>query len=127
MIKRIAIILLLALRSVAAVPAEGAAGTPPKLSADQILEKHGAARGGLEAWRKIRTMGWIGHLQSATSAEIAAKALGEHQAPRPRSGPPVRRARISRSLARNRRFWIFAPGSTLRMRSSSRRRPRWCS
>jgi hypothetical protein len=39
-----------------------------ELTAAQIVEKNAAARGGVEAWRKIRTMGWIGHLESPGSA-----------------------------------------------------------
>lgn len=35
------------------------------LSADQIADKNAAARGGLEAWRKIQTMVWSGHVESA--------------------------------------------------------------
>jgi hypothetical protein len=35
------------------------------LSAEQIVAKNAAARGGLEAWRKIDTMVWSGHLESA--------------------------------------------------------------
>jgi hypothetical protein len=37
----------------------------PKLSAEQIVTKNVAARGGLEAWRQIRTMAWTGHIESA--------------------------------------------------------------
>jgi hypothetical protein len=48
----------------AAAPGAGAtAGT--ELTAEQIIEKNVAARGGLEAWRKIDTMMWFGHLESA--------------------------------------------------------------
>jgi hypothetical protein len=35
------------------------------LSAAQIVKKNVAARGGLDAWRKIQTMVWSGHMQSA--------------------------------------------------------------
>jgi len=35
------------------------------LSAEQIVANNVAARGGLEAWRKIQTMLWTGHLQSS--------------------------------------------------------------
>jgi hypothetical protein len=35
----------------------------PELSAAQIVEKNVAARGGLEAWRKIQTMVWLGHIE----------------------------------------------------------------
>lgn len=46
-----------AMFAVAQIPAHG-------LSADQIVEKNAAARGGLDAWRKIQTMVWIGHVDS---------------------------------------------------------------
>jgi outer membrane lipoprotein-sorting protein len=36
-----------------------------ELTAEQIVEKNLAARGGVEAWRKIDTMMWYGHLESA--------------------------------------------------------------
>src|SRR2546426_2241816 len=44
-----------------------AAGCAPgaKLSAADIVAKNVASRGGLEAWRKVRTMVWIGHIESA--------------------------------------------------------------
>src|SRR6266700_1263434 len=37
----------------------------PELTAQQIAEKNVAARGGLEAWRKVQTMIWVGHMESA--------------------------------------------------------------
>ena len=36
-----------------------------KLSAAEIVAKNVAARGGLDAWRKVETMVWIGHIESA--------------------------------------------------------------
>lgn len=42
----------------------GASASPPKLTAGQIVDRNVAARGGLDAWRKIQTMVWIGHLES---------------------------------------------------------------
>jgi len=55
----------------AALAACGAVGatTPdsaPKaagLTVEQIVEKNLAARGGLEAWRKVQTMVWMGHME----------------------------------------------------------------
>jgi len=35
------------------------------LSAEEIVAKNVAARGGQEAWRRIQTMTWIGHIESA--------------------------------------------------------------
>jgi hypothetical protein len=37
----------------------------PALTAEQIVAKNVAARGGLEAWRKIESMVWVGHMESA--------------------------------------------------------------
>src|ERR1700682_3457786 len=42
-----------------------ARSTPARLSAQQVVAKNVAARGGLEAWRKVRTMVWVGHIESA--------------------------------------------------------------
>ena len=36
----------------------------PNLTAAQIVDKNAEARGGLEAWRKIQTMAWAGHVES---------------------------------------------------------------
>jgi outer membrane lipoprotein-sorting protein len=38
---------------------------PSKLTAEQIAEKNVAARGGLDAWRKIQSMVWVGHMESS--------------------------------------------------------------
>lgn len=40
-----------------------------QLTASQIIEKNAAARGGLEAWRKIQSMVWIGHIEGAKDPE----------------------------------------------------------
>src|SRR5256885_13290661 len=42
--------------------AGGAGGA--ELTVQQILERHVAARGGAEAWHKIQTMAWTGHIES---------------------------------------------------------------
>src|ERR1700757_5196372 len=50
----------------AAVRAMGAQSAPvPELTAEQIVQKNVDARGGLEAWRKIQTMVWVGHMERA--------------------------------------------------------------
>lgn len=36
----------------------------PDMTAAQVVAKNVAARGGLEAWRKIDSMAWIGHVES---------------------------------------------------------------
>lgn len=40
-------------------------GSAAQLSATEIVAKNAAARGGLDAWRKVETMVWIGHIESA--------------------------------------------------------------
>ncbi len=37
----------------------------PRLSAAEIVARNAAARGGLDAWRKVETMVWMGHIESA--------------------------------------------------------------
>ena len=56
---------LLALAAMLAADLSAAKSSPPKLSAQQIVAKNVAARGGLEAWRKVQTMLWMGHIESA--------------------------------------------------------------
>ena len=48
-------------------PDSAPAGCAPaaELSAAEIVAKNVAARGGLDAWRKVETMVWIGHIESA--------------------------------------------------------------
>lgn len=45
----------------------GAPAAVADLTAAQIVEKNVAARGGLEAWRKIQTMVWVGYVESANA------------------------------------------------------------
>ncbi|HEV7611469.1 MAG TPA: hypothetical protein VGO37_06315 [Steroidobacteraceae bacterium] len=42
---------------------------PPQLGAAQIVAKNVEARGGLEAWRKIQTMVWVGHMESMNAPQ----------------------------------------------------------
>jgi hypothetical protein len=52
------------------IPSLAVAGDPAPeygLSADQIVEKNVAARGGLDAWRKVQSMVWVGHIDSANA------------------------------------------------------------
>jgi hypothetical protein len=37
---------------------------PIPLSAEQIVQRNVAARGGLDGWRKVKTMVWFGHIES---------------------------------------------------------------
>lgn len=43
-----------------------------ELTADEIIGKNATARGGADAWGKIQTMVWVGHVESGTSGSGAA-------------------------------------------------------
>lgn len=47
---------------------------PPKLTATQILQKHAAARGGLQAWRAVQSMSWAGKLDAGFADSAARSA-----------------------------------------------------
>jgi len=42
----------------------------PELTAAQIIEKNADARGGKEAWRKIQTIVWLGHVKNSGTPEM---------------------------------------------------------
>jgi hypothetical protein len=52
-----------------------------RLTAEEILEKNAQARGGREAWRKIQTIIWAGHLESERSAVPSLPFLLEVKRP----------------------------------------------
>src|SRR5215831_15734474 len=53
----------------------------PELTAAQIVEKNAAARGGLEAWRRIQTMVWVGHVESADAPASRRSFILEQKRP----------------------------------------------
>jgi outer membrane lipoprotein-sorting protein len=57
-------VLLVVLAGAASLPADADASAAGTLTVDQILERHIAARGGADAWHKIQTMAWSGHVES---------------------------------------------------------------
>jgi hypothetical protein len=46
-------------------------GAPPSLTAQQIVEKHVAARGGLSAWRAVQAMSWSGKMDAGVGDSVA--------------------------------------------------------
>jgi hypothetical protein len=50
-----------------AAPGDSAGSAPAPLDADQIVDRSVEARGGLQAWSKISTIIWVGHLESERS------------------------------------------------------------
>jgi outer membrane lipoprotein-sorting protein len=61
-------------------PAAGSAAAA-ELTAAQIVEQNVAARGGLDAWRKVRTMIWTGHIESAHAPVPNMSFVLEQQRP----------------------------------------------
>ncbi len=63
----------IAVAALVALAGAGAIGKgvppPPQLGAAQIVAKNVEARGGLEAWRKIQTMVWVGHMESMNAPQ----------------------------------------------------------
>jgi outer membrane lipoprotein-sorting protein len=59
----------------------GEAAPASTLTATQIVEKNAAARGGLEAWRNIQTMIWVGHLEGASAPTPSATFVLQQKRP----------------------------------------------
>ncbi|MEI8031647.1 MAG: hypothetical protein WCH35_17880 [Comamonadaceae bacterium] len=79
MLKVIAVWLLAAAAAMAALAQQNVAA--PKLSAAQIVEKNVVARGGTDAWRKINSMAWTGHVESASEPDRKMAFLLEQRRP----------------------------------------------
>ena len=52
-----------------ATAAAAAAPEAPAKSADEVIARNVAARGGLDAWRKVDAMVWLGHLERSGSKD----------------------------------------------------------
>ncbi len=66
-----------------AAPAAHAAprSAAPSLTAELIVAKNAAARGGLDAWRKVQTMVWLGHIVSTHGAAPSLPFVLEQKRP----------------------------------------------
>ena len=96
-------------------PMTGLAATPAKLSAGEIVDKNIAARGGLAAWRAVKTLSWSGKMDAGGGNR--PPILGIPGQPRPaqpdRSNRPPRRSCPS--------CWRWSGGASRAWSSSSRR------
>jgi outer membrane lipoprotein-sorting protein len=81
--KRFVACSLAAAAAAAAVLADEPAAAP-MLTAAQVVERNAAARGGLEAWRKIETMAWAGHVESVSSGRRVPFVLEQKRPDRTR-------------------------------------------
>jgi outer membrane lipoprotein-sorting protein len=51
------------------------ASSKSELTVEQLLDKYSAARGGLDAWHKVQTMSWAGHIESENPAAAGASFI----------------------------------------------------
>ncbi len=63
----VAAILIAALGAAAGSPS--AAATAPARTVEEVIARNVAARGGLDAWRKVDTMVWLGHIERADTKD----------------------------------------------------------
>jgi hypothetical protein len=86
---------LCAFACAAALSAQPAIASPTaRLSVEQIVAKHVAARGGLDAWHAVQTMTWAGTLDAGTgdSTSRSAQFAEEAMAPKTRKQIAARAA-----------------------------------
>jgi hypothetical protein len=58
-------VVLAAVPALGAVSATASGPRPLAKTAAEVIDRNVAARGGLDAWRKVETMVWLGHLERA--------------------------------------------------------------
>jgi len=82
------------------------------LNVDQIVEKNVAARGGADAWRKIQTMAWVGHVTSANApSDEVPFALALKRPNKTRFEVTVLNRRAVRTFD-GKQGWKMSPSST---------------
>jgi hypothetical protein len=59
------------------------ANRPPARTVEEVITRNVAARGGLEAWRKIDTMAWLGYVEHGTVSKSSPQAPFVVQMQRP--------------------------------------------
>ena len=79
--KRIRILILTALIGTLSVNAERPSA-PAKLTAPEVVQKNAAARGGLDAWRAVKTMSMTGKLEGGGEQNIELPFVLELKRPR---------------------------------------------
>jgi hypothetical protein len=76
--RHLALLCVLAACALSPAVAQAAA---PSLSAEEIVQKNAAARGGLEAWQRLQTMAWTGYVESGSTPGRKLPFLLEQQRP----------------------------------------------
>jgi len=76
-------IALCALVTVSATEPTVAGQNQPARTAEEVIARNVAARGGLEAWHKVQTMAWLGYVEHGTVSKAAPQAPFVMQMERP--------------------------------------------
>ena len=82
------------------------------LTAAQIVEKNATARGGTEAWGKIQSMAWVGHIEAANMASRRMPFLLEQQRPRSTRFELITQNQKSIRAYDGSKGWKLRPGSS---------------
>jgi hypothetical protein len=72
---------LLGAALLAAAAGGWAAPAPVATTVEDVIARHAAARGGLDAWRKVQTLVWIGHTASAAPGAHEMRFVAQLQRP----------------------------------------------
>lgn len=80
-------------------------------TAAEIVEKNAAARGGAEAWRKLQSMVWTGHVESSTAAGRKMPFLLEQKRPHSTRFELISEGQKSIRIFDGSHGWKLRPGS----------------
>ena len=92
--RRFVLSVLMSLGIPAALMAADRAKAPPpaRLTGSQIVERHIAARGGVQTWHAVQTMSWSGKMEAGVGDSAARSALYVRNSWALRNGKPSREA-----------------------------------
>lgn len=79
------------------------------LDAAQIIEKNVAARGGLEAWRKVQTMVWLGHIDRVNAGASGMPFVLQQKRPNKTRFEIKAQDRMSMRIYDGNRGWKLRP------------------
>ena len=112
--QRIAAWLLTAGLASVAVASEPA---PPVQSVSEIIAKNIAARGGLDAWRHIQTMVWVGHIETAHAPAAKLPFILDQKRPN--------KTRFEITVQNQRALRLFDGSEGWKTRPSANGQPEW--
>lgn len=86
--------------------------TASQISVTTILRKNVDARGGLKAWRQIKTMAWVGHIESANSPVHSMPFVLKMKRPNKTRFEIKAENRVSIRMYDGNHGWKLRPGRT---------------